>query len=156
MAKLENEQKITQEIKNQNEELLKQESIKNRSKVLSDNIASSIKEQQNIQLKTKGLASEIAKSSEDALTYIKSQVNSQGNLSKTYQSQLNSVNHINSGQASISSLSKIISESAEKEAEARAKGHTNVANSEKGIGKMAESQMRLLKSQEISNKIMGC
>ena len=52
MAKLENEQKITQEIKNQNEELLKQESIKNRSKVLSDNIASSIKEQQNIQLKT--------------------------------------------------------------------------------------------------------
>ena len=49
MAKLENEEKISQEIKNQNEELLKQETIKNRSKVLSDNIASSIKEQQNIQ-----------------------------------------------------------------------------------------------------------
>ena len=71
MAKLENEKKITQEIKNQNEELLKQESIKNRSKVLSDNIASSIKQQQNLQLKSKGLTSQIAKSSEEALTYIR-------------------------------------------------------------------------------------
>ena len=155
MAKLENEKKITQEIKNQNEELLKQETIKNRSKVLSDNIASSIKEQQNIQLKTRGLASEIAKSSEEALTFLKSRVNKNGELSKTYQSQLNSVNHINSSQASISSLSKIISESAKKEAEARAKNHTNVAKSQEGIRDMAESQMALLKSQEISNKVMG-
>ena len=155
MAKLENEKKITQEIKNQNEELLKQETIKNRSKVLSDNIASSIKEQQNIQLKTRGLASEIAKSSEEALTFLKSRVNKNGELSKTYQSQLNSVNHINSSQASISSLSKIISESAKKEAEARAKNYPNVLKSQEGIREMAESQLSLLKSQEIQNKVMG-
>jgi hypothetical protein len=155
MARLENEQKITQELKSQNEELLKQESIKNKSKILSDSIVSSIKEQQNIQLKSKGLTSQIAKTSEQALKFLKTRVKTNGLLSETYQKQLNAVNHINSSQASISSLSKIIAESAKKEAESRAKGNVNVANSEKGIGKMAESQMRLLKSQEISKKVMG-
>jgi uncharacterized membrane protein len=155
MARLENEKQISQELKDQNNLLKEQERLKDKSKILSDSISSSIKEQLSLRFKENKLASNIATDAAKQLTFIKSRVSAQGKLSKTYEDQLSTINHIRSSQASNESLSKIIAESAKKEADARAKGHTNVADSQKNLGKMAESQMKLQKSEQIREKVMG-
>ena len=87
------------------------------------------------------------------LTFIKAQGKSGDSLSKSYKDQLDLNNKIRSGSLKQGQLSKIITEAAQKEAEARKKGNVNVAGGYANLVKMAQGQKKLNANKMFEAKI---
>lgn len=155
MANLKEERQIKQELKEQNDLLKEQERLKDKSRVVGNEIASKIKEQRDLSYQLSGAAKQINDRSSDALKFINSRINKQGKLSDQMQDQLSQVNAINNSNLTSKKLSQLIEQSEKKILDAKKKNQPLVAKNQQLIQETAKARLKTVKSEERSKNIMG-
>ena len=150
---LRNDKQITEEKKAQTAEMREQNRLANEGQTVASQLQDSLKKQMDLRFDSNKLEAKLAEDAAKHLTIIKAKGKSGDSLSKSYKDQLDLNNKIRSGSLKQGQLSKIIAEAAQKEKEAREKGHPYVADGYKGLIKMAEGQKKLNANKMFEEKL---
>ena len=150
---LKNVKQVTEERKAQTAEMREQNRLANEGQTVASQLEDSLKKQMDLRFDSNKLEAKLAEDAAKHLTIIKAKGKSGDSLSKSYKDQLDLNNKIRSGSLKQGQLSKIVAEAAQKEKEAREKGHPYVADGYKGLIKMAEGQKKLNANKMFEAKI---
>ena len=140
---VQNVKKVTEERQAQTKEIREQVRLQDKEQTVISKLNDSLKKQRDLRFSNNKAERDLSTAAAKHLTIIKAQGKSGDGLSKSYKDQFDLNNKIRSGSLKQGQLSKIITEAAQKEAEARKKGHPWVAKGYKGLVKMAEGQKKL-------------
>ena len=144
---------ITEERKAQTAEMREQNRLANEGQTVASQLQDSLKKQMDLRFSSNKAEADLSTAAAKHLKFIQEKGKSGDSLSKSYKDQLDLNNKIRSGSLKQGQLSKIITEAAQKEAEAREKGNNNVADGYAGLIKMAKGQKELNANKMFEEKL---
>ena len=150
---LRNDRQITEEKKAQTAEMREQNRLANEGQTVASQLQDSLKKQMDLRFSNNKAEADLSTAAAKHLKFIQEKGRKGDSLTKSYKDQLDLNNKIRSGSIKQGQLSKIITEAAQKEKEARAKGNINVADGYKVLTKMAQGQKKLNANKIFEGKI---
>ena len=139
---LQNSRKVTEERKAQTKEIREQVRLQDKEQTLVSKLNDSLKKQRDLRFSNNKAEKDLSTAAAKHLKFIQEKGKKGDSLTKSYKDQFDLNNKIRGGSLKQGQLSKVITEAAQKEAEARKKGNVNVADGYKGLVKMAEGQKK--------------